>query len=79
MWYCILGIFLLILITGIYMLISQKNKYLQEKLENQKTLKEIMDRYSFALKENIELKKLVDLYENENILKLTLLVFAVEK
>ena len=30
------------------MLISQKNKYLQEKLENQKTLKEIMDRYSFA-------------------------------
>ena len=50
MWYCILGIFLLILITGIYMLISQKNKYLQEKLENQKTLKEIMDRYSFALK-----------------------------
>ena len=64
MWYCILGIFLLILITGIYMLISQKNKYLQEKLENQKTLKEIMDRYSFCLKENIELKKLVDLYEN---------------
>ena len=47
------------------MLISQKNKYLQEKLENQNTLKEIMDRYSFCLKENIELKKLVDLYENE--------------
>ena len=70
MWYCILGIFLLILITGIYMLISQKNKYLQEKLENQKTLKEIMDRYSFCLKENIELKKLVDLYENEKYSKI---------
>ena len=52
------------------MLISQKNKYLQEKLENQKTLKEIMDRYSFALKENIELKKLVDLYENEKYSKI---------
>lgn len=47
-----------------------KNKYLQEKLENQKTLKEIMDRYSFALKENIELKKLVDLYENEKYSKI---------
>ena len=70
MWYCILGIFLLILITGIYMLISQKNKYLQAKLENQKTLKEIMDRYSFCLKENIELKKLVDLYENEKYSKI---------
>ena len=47
-----------------------KNKYLQEKLENQKTLKEIMDRYSFCLKENIELKKLVDLYENEKYSKI---------
>ena len=58
MWYCILGIFLLILITGIYMLISQKNKYLQEKLENQKTLKEIMDRYSFCFERKYRTKEI---------------------
>ena len=40
------------------MLISQKNKYLQEKLENQKTLKEIMDRYSFLFERKYRTKEI---------------------
>ena len=53
MWYCILGIFLLILITGIYMLISQKNKYLQEKLENQKEVAKIVTKTRKIIANNI--------------------------
>lgn len=62
MWYIITFIFLLMIV---YVLMAQKNKYLKETLKNGKKLKECNEKCAFYLKENIELKKLVALYEEE--------------
>ena len=70
MWYIITCIFLLIIANLIYVLMSQKNEHLKETLGNSKKLQESYDKCAFYLKENIELKKLVALYEEEKYSKI---------
>lgn len=66
MWYYyIIGICLIIILSLIYICIYQKNKYIEESIENNKKMIEDYKKYNFYLKENIKLKKLLNAYEEE--------------
>lgn len=65
MLYGIIGILLIIIATLIYCLIYQKNKSLQELLNNRKELIKTIDKEKFYIKENTELKKIIMKYEDD--------------
>lgn len=71
MWYYyIIGICLIIILSLIYLCIFQKNKYIEESIENNKKMIEDYKKYNFYLKENIKLKKLLNAYEEEKYEKI---------
>lgn len=71
MWYYyIIGICLIIILSLIYICIYQKNKYIEESIENNKKMIEDYKKYNFYLKENIKLKKLLNAYEEEKYEKI---------
>lgn len=75
----IIILLVLIIIDFIYIFLTQKNKYLQGQIENQNKIKEVMDKYSFYLKENIKLKEIIEGYEEKKYSKIdTFSVFGGE-
>lgn len=70
MWYIIACVFVTMIASSIGMLLAQKNNHLKETLESNKKLQESYDKCEFYLKENIELKKIVAVYEEEKYSKI---------
>ena len=71
MWYYyIIGICLIIILSLIYLCIYQKNKYIEESIENNKKMIDDYKKYNFYLKENIKLKKILNAYEEKKYEKI---------
>lgn len=70
MWYIVACIILIIIVSSICIILTEKNKHLKENIDNNKKLQESYDKCEFYLKENIELKKIVELYEDKKYSKI---------
>lgn len=64
-WYYIVGILLIIIASLVYFIIYQRTKYMEESLKDKKELSESLDKCQFYMKENIELKKSLEVFEEE--------------
>ena len=70
MWYIIACIIFIIIVNSICIIIAENNKHLKEKIENNKKLLKSYDKCEFYLKENIELKRIIALYEDNKYSKI---------
>lgn len=64
-WYYIVGMLLIIIAILVYFIMYQRTKYMEESLKDKKALNESLDKYQFYMKENLELKKSLAVYEEE--------------
>lgn len=64
-WYYIVGILLIIIASLVYFIMYQRTKYMEESLKDKKELSESLDKCQFYMKENIELKKSLEVFEEE--------------
>lgn len=70
MWYIVDCIIFIIIVSSICIVIAEKIKHTKENIDNNKKLQESYDKCEFYLRENIELKKEIALYENEKYSKI---------
>lgn len=64
-WYYIVGILLIIIASLVHFIMYQRTKYIEESLKDKKELSESLDKCQFYMKENIELKKNLEVLEEE--------------